>query len=285
MTPPHPIMLYFCTAFGHSKASILNMNLNSKAWCDIIFEGRNKDYGAFVMRRKSSKRHFFAFLIMLMFVSLLVGIPILIDRILYRSYQEENADAIVEQYQLLDAIYEEDMLPEREKPSIPIPYDETESKANAKPLIETARPEIPTITQQELQEEDPYLEELKKEEVKTDEPEKEKEIAVDNQLYTVVDEMPSFPGGEKGLMEYLSKNLRYPFAATQKKIQNQVICAFFIEKDGSVKMPTILQTSTFPLLDKEALRVVQALPKWRPARHHGKPIRVKYILPVSFRLK
>jgi periplasmic protein TonB len=260
------------------------MNLNSKAWCDIIFEGRNKEYGAFVMRRTSGKRHFFAFFIMLFFFTLLVGIPLLIDQMMYRNYEADNSDAIVSQYQLLDAIYEEDMLPERKTPSIPTPYDETESKSDAKPLIESTKPDLPRITEEEMQEEDPYLEELKKDDQK-DAPQKEtKDATIDSQLYTTVEEMPSFPGGEKGLMEYLSKNLRYPFKATREKIQNTVICAFFIEKDGSVTQPSILQ-SAHPLLDKEALRVVQTLPKWHPARKHGQAIRVKYILPVYFKLK
>jgi periplasmic protein TonB len=260
------------------------MNLNSKAWCDIIFEGRNKQYGAYMMRRKSAKRHVLAFLIVLAFLALVVGIPILIDNILYNDYQLENSEAIVSEYQLLDAIQEEDLQPGKQVPALPIPSDATQTNATSTQEIQTVKPDRPDIVKSELQEEDPYLEELQKEDVQKKETKKDTEAPVDNQLYTIVEEMPSFPGGEQGLMEYLSKNLRYPFTALDKKIENIVICIFFIEKDGSINQAEVIQ-SVNPLLDKEALRVIRTLPRWKPARQHGKPIRVKYILPVSFRLK
>jgi len=263
------------------------MNLNSRAWCDIVFEGRNKAYGAYVMRTTSVRRHVWAFIIVMVLLALGIGVPMLVDNILYTKYQEQEANVMVDQYQLLDAILEENMLPELNKPVIPAPTDAAPSVTSAEQIAQNIKPDMLEIINADQVENDPYLEELLQEEKPVEdkkEPEKTEPAPVDNQLYTIVEEMPSFPGGETGLLEYLSKNLRYPFAAKDKKIENTVICCFFIEKDGSLKNPIVLQSAN-PLLDREALRVLQTLPKWIPAKKHGKPIRVKYILPVSFRLK
>ncbi|MFA7044512.1 MAG: TonB family protein, partial [Bacteroidales bacterium] len=139
---------------------------------------------------------------------------------------------------------------------------------------------------------EPYLDEPIPEDLLPDtvtsKPETKKEEAdeseSDDGLYLIVEQMPSFPGGESGLMEYIYKNLRYPYAASSKKIENTVICTFIIEKDGSVKQIEVTQ-SAHPYLDREAIRVLSTLPKWKPAKQHGKPIRVKYTLPIVFRLK
>jgi periplasmic protein TonB len=263
------------------------MNLFSRRWCDIVFEGRNKDYGAYVLRRNSDRRHIWSFVIVMSCLSAAYGIHLLIDSYRYKQFQEQEESVMVEQYQLLDAILDEEMRPEVQKPSIPIPSDPAPVVTSAEKTPVEIKPEMLQIVDNTEPEVDPYLEELLQEELQAEEkkPEdKTEEASVEDQLYTCVEEMPSFPGGEKGLMEYLGRNLRYPYSAKQKKIQNTVLCCFFIEKDGSVKQAQVLQPVN-PLLDKEALRVIRALPKWIPARKHGQPIRVKYILPVSFRLK
>lgn len=263
------------------------MNLYSSDWCDLIFEGRNKAYGAFVMRRTAVRRHFWAFVIVMAFLTIAVVIPITIDNLLYSKYQQQEESVMVDQYQLLDAILEEDILPELKKPVIPIPTDAAPTVTSREEMAQNIKPDMLEIINAAQMENDPYLEELLQEEKPIDdkkEPEKEEPAPVDNQLYTMVEEMPSFPGGEIGLLEYLGKNLRYPFSAKDKKIERTVICCFFIEKDGSVKDPTVMQP-VHPLLDREALRVLRILPKWMPAKKQGRPIRVKYILPVSFRLK
>lgn len=264
------------------------MNLYSSDWCDLVFEGRNKAYGAYVMRRTATRRHIRAFLITLLVLTVGVGVPILVDNLMYSNYQQQEESVMVDQYQLLDAILQEDILPDLHKPVIPTPSDAAPTVASREEIAQSIKPDMLEIINAEQLENDPYLEELLQEEKPKEEtvkePEKEEPTPVDDQLYTVVEEMPAFPGGEAGLLEYLGKNLRYPYAAKAGKIENTVICCFFIEKDGSLRQPTVLQSAS-PLLDREALRVLATLPKWIPARKHGIPIRVKYILPVSFRLK
>jgi protein TonB len=263
------------------------MNLYSSDWCDLVFEGRNKAYGAYAMRRTATRRHIRAFLLTMLLLALGVGLPLLIDNLMYSRYQQQEESVMVDQYQLLDAILQEDILPDLHKPVVPVPNEAAPTVASHEELARTIKPDMLEIISADQTQDDPYLEELLQEE-KAKEPDKEPEkvepAPADDQLYTVVEEMPAFPGGEQGLLEYLSKNLRYPYQAKAAKLESTVLCCFFIEKDGSVKQPTVLQ-SVNPLFDREALRVLATLPKWIPAKKHGKPVRVKYILPVSFRLK
>lgn len=103
-------------------------------------------------------------------------------------------------------------------------------------------------------------------------------------LFDVVEEMPSFPGGDRKLMEYLSEDIRYPEELADACIQGRVIVSFIVEKDGSISNVKVAK-SLDPLLDKEAVRVVSGMPKWIPGRQNGVAVRVRYIIPVTFRLQ
>ena len=102
--------------------------------------------------------------------------------------------------------------------------------------------------------------------------------------FDVVEQMPQFPGGAEELMKFLQKNLKYPEEAKNKGLQGSVVVTFIVDKDGSVEEPSIAR-SVDPLLDAEALRVVKLMPKWKPGMQSGKFVRVKYNVPVSFRLQ
>lgn len=100
----------------------------------------------------------------------------------------------------------------------------------------------------------------------------------------VAEQMPSFPGGDRKLMEYLSENIRYPEECEEICVQGRVIVSFIVEKDGSISNVKVAK-SLAPLLDKEAVRVVSGMPKWIPGRQNGVAVRVRYIIPVTFRLQ
>ena len=102
--------------------------------------------------------------------------------------------------------------------------------------------------------------------------------------FDVVEQMPQFPGGTTAMMEYLSKNVRYPEEAHKNGIQGRVIITFVVESDGSITEAHIVR-SVNPLLDAEALRVVNAMPNWTPGMQNGEPVRVKYTLPITFKLQ
>lgn len=105
----------------------------------------------------------------------------------------------------------------------------------------------------------------------------------EKRVFDVVEKMPEFPGGSAGLMKWLSDNVKYPAKAEEGGIQGRVVCTFVIERDGSVTDVRVAR-SIDPLLDNEAVRVLSKMPKWNPGTQGGKPVRVKYTVPVTFRL-
>ena len=106
---------------------------------------------------------------------------------------------------------------------------------------------------------------------------------VEETVYDVVEEMPQFPGGPSALFEYLSNNLQYPVVAEENGVQGRVIVTFIVEKDGSISNAKVVK-AVDPSLDKEAIRLVESMPNWIPGKQNGEPVRVKYTVPVTFRL-
>ncbi len=113
-------------------------------------------------------------------------------------------------------------------------------------------------------------------------PEEEEEEEV---IFVVVESMPEFPGGQQALFKYLSENVKYPVIAQENGIQGRVICQFVVNKDGSIVDVEVVRSGGDPSLDKEAVRVIKSMPKWKPGKQRGKAVRVKYTVPVNFKLQ
>ncbi len=109
------------------------------------------------------------------------------------------------------------------------------------------------------------------------------EFSDEEEIFQVVEQMPEFPGGMEELLKYLGKNLHYPSIAQENNIQGRCIIEFVVNKDGTVVDPKVIK-SLDAACDKEAMRVVKSMPKWKPGLQRGKPVRVRYTLPVMFRL-
>ena len=113
----------------------------------------------------------------------------------------------------------------------------------------------------------------------------EEEDPEEQTIFEVVEQMPEYPnGGMAGLMQFLSKNIKYPTIAQENGTQGRVTVQFVVNKDGSIVDAKVLR-GVDPYLDKEALRVINSMPKWKPGMQRGKPVRVKYTVPVMFRLQ
>lgn len=112
----------------------------------------------------------------------------------------------------------------------------------------------------------------------------EEEEESSQQIFTVVETMHEFPGGQGALLQYLAKSIKYPVIAQENGIQGRVSCSFVVNKDGSIVDAEVIR-GVDPSLDKEALRVINSMPKWSPGKQRGKPVRVKYTVPVTFRLQ
>ena len=112
----------------------------------------------------------------------------------------------------------------------------------------------------------------------------EEEEVEEQQIFQVVEEMPEFPGGMAECMKFLAKNIKYPTIAQENGTQGRVIVQFVVNRDGSIVDAKVVR-SVDPYLDKEALRVINTMPKWKPGMQRGKPVRVKFTVPVMFRLQ
>ena len=114
--------------------------------------------------------------------------------------------------------------------------------------------------------------------------EEEEEEESAQQIFTVVEKQPEFPGGTAELFKYLNKAIKYPVIAQENGIQGRVVCSFVVNRDGSIVDIQVMR-GVDPSLDKEAVRVISEMPKWKPGEQRGKPVRVRFILPVQFRLQ
>ena len=125
--------------------------------------------------------------------------------------------------------------------------------------------------------------EVLKAEQESAQPEPPKHVE-ENKVFDVVEEMPSFPGGPSALMSYLSSNVKYPVVAQENGVQGRVVVSFVVERDGSITDVKVVR-SVDPSLDREATRVVKSMPNWNPGKQNGSAVRVKYNVPVSFKLQ
>lgn len=174
--------------------------------------------------------------------------------------------------------FEEEIIPItlQEKPVAPAPAESKPVAEIIKIVEDDAQIEETIIAS--VEDTGPVVDIKNIENVVVEEPEKEEEI------FQVVENMPEFPGGIQELMKWLQKNIKYPSISQENGVQGRVIVQFVVNRDGSIVDPAVIR-SVDPYLDKEALRVVKAMPKWKPGEQRGKPVRVKYTLPVMFKLQ
>ncbi|MBL7766643.1 MAG: energy transducer TonB [Chitinophagaceae bacterium] len=104
------------------------------------------------------------------------------------------------------------------------------------------------------------------------------------EVYTITDQMPEFPGGQDAMMTYLRQNLKYPEMAKEAGIQGRVICGFVVNEDGQISDVTVLR-GIGNGCDQEAIRVIKSMPNWKPGRQNGRPVKVKFNLPINFKLQ
>lgn len=274
------------------------VDLLEKNWVDMVFEGRNTAYGAYQMRKNTGKRNLKALISMLVFVGCIVGGSIALTA--YQHWQASRV-AIETDVELANLAEKKEAKVEKQEQIKTEPEKVVEQvKSSVKfvpPVIkkdDEVRPEDEMKTQDELAESKTAIgtfnvegndeangEVLKaKEVIAQPEPPKEEETKV----FDVVEEMPSFPGGQAELMQYLKNNIKYPVVAEENGVQGRVILSFVVERNGSITDIKVVKPVD-PSLDKEAVRVVKGMPHWIPGKQNGSSVRVKFTLPVIFRLQ
>ena len=283
-----------------------DVDLSSKEWTDIIFDGKNKEFGAYQLRRNSDKRHNRAVLATLIgLIVILVGAYFLGMYNDFRAKQHEaELQAQLEQQlaQMAEEVHEEEA-PEEEIQAVEAPEQE---QALPEEILNTIKDtEIQVAADNEVTEDitskddvaestaaagattfDQGTDNLEvvrthKDEIIVEEkkPEPKKE-----EIFAAVEQMPQFPGGEAELMKYVTNHIKYPTMAAENNIQGRVVVKFVVKKDGSVGEVQVLRGKD-PDLDKEAVRVVRTLPKFIPGKMNGQAVSVWFTLPINFKLQ
>ena len=283
-----------------------DVDLSSKEWTDVIFEGKNKEFGAYELRRQSDERHNRAV------IFVLIGlILVLIGGYfwgMYSDYRREQRELELQaqlEQQLADIAAAEAEDPE-EVEEVPQAVEEPQrEEALPEEILNTIKDtEISIAADEEVTEDitskddvaestaaagsttfDQGTDDLNvvrehKEEIIVE----EKHEPVKEEIFTAVEQMPQFPGGEGELLKYISTHIKYPTMAAENNIQGRVVVKFVVQKDGKVGEVVVLRGQD-PDLDKEAVRVVKTLPNFIPGKMNGQAVSVWYTLPINFKLQ
>jgi protein TonB len=279
------------------------IDLISGKWSDLVFDSRNKAYGAYAIRQQTGKRNVWSMLAVLLLGVLMYGGLQLKNKI------DADREARLRQEQAAElSALEAEAEKKKDEPKV----ERQEIIQEKKEVIEEVKsstafqvPEIKkdnevknqVVSQDEVMEKKEAIgsfnvegnsdkgatlkveQQLKEEKVE----EKPKEDLT-RKVFDVVEKMPSYPGGNSALQRWLSSNITYPAAAAENGVEGRVIVAFVVETDGSVSDVRIAR-GVDPSLDREALSVVKRMPKWIPGMQNGSPVRVKFNVPVTFKLQ
>ena len=284
-----------------------DVDLSSKEWTDLIFEGKNKAFGAYTLRRASDKRHNKAMLLVI--IGLIV---VLIGGYfwgMYSDYRREQRELEL-QAQLEQQLAEMAAAEEQEEQveeEIPQAMEEPQAEeALPEEILNTIKDtEIAIAADNEVTEDitskddvaestaaagattfDKGTDDLNvvrehKDEIIVEEKHPE---PVKEEIFTAVEQMPQFPGGEAELLKYIASHIKYPTMAAENNIQGRVVVKFVVKKDGNVGEVVVLRGKD-PDLDKEAVRVVKTLPRFIPGKMNGQSVSVWYTLPINFKLQ
>ena len=280
-----------------------DVDLSSKEWRDIVFEGKNQQFGAYEMRKNSDARHNKAMIVVVIVIAIAFILPLLVNTVLPKA--EEKPEDLTEQalVNLDNTVDEEQDQPEEEQQRVEVEIPEAlpEEILNTVKVTELAIVEDEKVnaedeikTQDELKEtttafgqsdfdkgtDDRNVVREHKDEIIVE----EKKPVEENKVFTAVEQMPQFPGGEAELMKYIQKNLEYPPVAMENNIQGRVVVQFVVTKTGKIGEVKVARGKD-PDLDKEAVRVVKSLPDFIPGKMNGQSVNVWYTLPITFKLQ
>ena len=278
------------------------IDLYDPKWVDLVFAGKNQGYGAYKLRKGTSGRNIKALVILIIAAALVGGF------LAWKVIQQKNAEqqqAYMEAMQLAqlqqEAKKQEKKKQEQVKPKV-------EPKKEIPVARETQKFVAPVIKKDELVKETNQMKQMDQLDAKiavgteTHEGAKDRTIEavrndiavatpppapkeeVTQKVFDVVEVMPSFPGGQGALIQYLNSHVKYPVVAQENGIQGRVTISFVVERDGSITDVKVAR-SVDPSLDKEAARVVSSMPRWTPGKRNGSAVRVKFNVPEVFKLQ
>lgn len=282
-----------------------DVDLSSKEWTDIVFEGKNKEFGAYQLRSTSDRRHNKAVLFTI--IGLIVVLVGGYFWGMYSDYKRAEYEAQLQAQleQQLAALAEEPVEEDQPEENQAIEEPEPE-QATPEEILNTIKDtQIAVVADTEVKEDitskdevqestaavgattfDKGTDDLNVVRVHKDEiiVEEKKPEPKKDEIFTAVEQMPQFPGGEGELLKYISTHIKYPTMAAENNIQGRVVVKFVVQKDGKVGEVVVLRGQD-PDLDKEAVRVVKTLPNFIPGKMNGQAVSVWYTLPINFKLQ
>lgn len=268
------------------------LDLNSKQWCELVFEGKNQEFGAYQLRQESTSRHNKAMIIVALLAVLIIALPTLIRFIT----PEKTEDEVMTEVSVLTKlpppeVKNNDVIKKVEAAPPPplkstikftapkIVKDEDAGDEDVKTQDEVINAKAGVSTADVVGNDDingADIQDLK--EIALDTP-----VEVEEAPMEFVEQMPQFPGGDKALLKFINDNLKYPTIAAENGSQGVVYVSFVVSKSGVVQNVGILQGRERSL-DEEAMRVVKLMPAWIPGKQNGNNVAVIYKLPVRFKL-
>lgn len=275
------------------------IDLISNEWTDLVFEGRNQSYGAYKLRKTTGKRNLWA-LIIVALAAVLLYLGLQLQRMAEANKKVENTQAVelaklntekkkeakVEKKEIIRQ--EPEKVVEQVKSSVkftaPIIKKDEEVKEEDEIKLDEVQKSDKAVGAFTVEGNDEVGGSVLKAKEDIAAPEPPKHVVEETKIFTVVEQMPMFPGGDAALMGYLRDNIHYPTVAAENGVQGRVVVGFVVERDGSITDVNIIR-SVDPSLDREAMRVVKSMPRWTPGKQNGSAVRVKYQVPVTFRLQ
>lgn len=259
------------------------IDLTSWEWREFVFQGKNKGYGAYIMRSESAKRHNRAMLIVAIFAIFAFSVPTLIKL------------AIPEQKEVMVDVTKLSQLDKpEEKPDekIHVPEPPPELKSSIKFTAPVIKKDEEVVEEDEIKSQEEVtkadvavsIEDIKGTNEETGKLIEEVTQVSDDHVYESIEQMPQYPCGEKELLKFIGANLRYPSIAAENGVQGKVTVQFVVGKTGEISHIEVVRPLD-PACDKEAIRVVKLLPKFIPGKQNGVNVNVRYSLPITFRLQ
>ena len=269
-----------------------NINLNSPEWCELVFVGKNKEYGAYELRKDSSARHIRALLIVAAGAVLAMVLPAVIKSVIPQHTKEQVLEVTaLSDLKMETKVPEENTIRSLEAP----PPPKLKSTIKFTPPVIKADKEVndneEIKTQEELTTSKVAISVADVQGVDTEDAidiadlkDNKEVIQEETKPYTAVEQMPEYPGGTTELLKYISGHLKYPVLAAEQGIQGSVTIRFVVSPTGEVTDVEILRPLD-PSCDKEAVRVIRSLPKWMPGKQNGRAVPVYFTVPVRFKLQ
>ncbi len=276
------------------------IDLYDPKWVDMVFDGKNKSYGAFQLRKGTSSRNIKSLIILVIAAALVGGF------LAWKVIEQKQAEQQAAYMEALELSKLQKEAKKQEKKEVVKP--KVEPKKEIPVARQTQKFTAPVIKKDELVKEENQIKQMDKLDdkvavgtenhegtkdrnveavrndiaVNTPPPAPKEEVT--NKVFDVVEVMPSFPGGQGALMSYLNSHTKYPVVAQENGVQGRVTVSFVVERDGSITDVHVVR-SVDPSLDREAARVVSSMPNWQPGKQNGSAVRVKFNVPVQFKLQ